>query len=64
MDENPEPIIAIFLLIALQRYHKKGAEKSKLYKEITYLQAQAIPLVVISHTCGISKFSIEWPIEL
>ena len=29
MDENPEPIIAIFLLIALQRYHKKGVEKSK-----------------------------------
>ena len=32
MDENPEPIIAIFLLIALQRYHKKGGEKSKLYQ--------------------------------
>ena len=64
MDENPEPIIAIFLLIALQRYHKKGVEKSKLYKETTYLQAQTIPLFVISHTSGISKFSIEWPIEL
>ena len=23
-EENPEPIIAIFLLIATQRYYKKG----------------------------------------
>ena len=64
MDENPEPIIAIFLLIALQRYHKKGGQKLKPDKEVSYLQAQIIPLVVISHTSGISKFSIEWPIEL
>ena len=64
MDENPEPIIAIFLPIALQRYHKKGGEKSKSNKEVYYLQAQTKPLVVIFHTSGISKFSIECPIEL
>ena len=44
MDENPEPIIAIFLLIALQRYHKKGGEKSKLYikKLLTYRPRQSL----------------------
>ena len=64
MDENPEPIIAIFLLIASQRYHKKEGQKLKPNKEFSYLQAQTIPLVVISHTSGISKLPIEWPIEL
>ena len=38
MEENPEPIIAIFLLIALQRYHKKGGQKLNLNKEIPLIE--------------------------